>query len=59
LTYKKYKQQSKKTVVFCTLMAIVVGSLQTGYIVHTLKKTKQEQGTVGRNELHDGKRTQS
>jgi hypothetical protein len=59
LTLKKYKQESKKTVLACSLIAAIVGSVQTAFIVHEIKKKLVEQDALRRNELIDGRRSQS
>lgn len=42
MSKKEYKKRSNKTILICSLLAAGVGTLQTGFIVWSIKNNKQE-----------------
>lgn len=37
LTAKEYSKRSKRTVIFCTVVATIVGTIQTGIIIASIR----------------------
>ncbi len=42
VSYKEYKKRSTMTILICTLLAIFVGSVQTGVIIWRVQKAAKK-----------------